>query len=170
MKESLILVDQFGRRTGVAERQECHRGAGLRHRAFVTFLQSRQGELLLQKRAANKLGGSRWDVSATSHVRADEDYASAIKRCLRFELGVEADLSPRYQLAYVYQDKIGQHAENEYCSLFLLDFDGPIEANRLEMDETRWISPVKLRTWFEKAPDQFTSWFSQAFSRMNFRH
>ena len=166
MQESLILVDQFGRRIGVANRDACHRGEGVRHRAFVTFVISAKGEFLVQKRAANKLGGDRWDVSATSHVRANETYGAAIARCLSHELGITQAVQQRYQLAYVYQNQLGGYAENEHCSLFLVDYDGPVEANAAEIDEIRWLPLVELRQWFEADESLFTHWFAEAFRRM----
>jgi isopentenyl-diphosphate delta-isomerase len=169
MQESLILVDQFGHRTGVADRDVCHQGMGIRHRAFVIFLLRDDGKLLVQKRARSKLGGDCWDVSATSHVRLNETYDAAINRCLNHELGITASTRPRYQLAYNYRQKIGMHAEYEYCSLFLVYFNGQVNENTEEMEEVRWVSCEGLRSWFESDAQQFTPWFAEAFRRMTCR-
>lgn len=165
MQQSLILVDQTGRRTGVAEREVCHQGNGIRHRAFVTFLIAGDGKYLVQKRTGSKLGGDRWDVSATSHVLADETYGAAITRCLKHELGITAPVSPQYQLAYIYQHQLGSHAENEHCSLFLINYDGPVQGNADEMDEIRWLTFDDLSAWFAQDEKQFTHWFAEAFRR-----
>lgn len=170
MQEYLILVDQFGRRTGVAKRAMCHQGVGMRHRAFVTFLCANDGKFLVQKRIASKLGGDRWDVSATSHVRADESYSAAINRCLRHELGIIDPVRPRYQLAYLYQNQLGSHAENEYCSLFLVNYDGSINPNSDEMEAVQWLTVDELKEWFDRDEGQFTQWFSEAFRRMIIQH
>lgn len=166
MQESLILVDQFGRRTGVADRDVCHQGTGIRHRAFVIFLLRDDGKLLVQKRARSKLGGDCWDVSATSHVRINETYGAAINRCLNHELGITASVRPRYQLAYNYRQRIGRCAEYEYCSLFLIHYDGQVNVNAEEVDEVRWVAVEELRNWFEREQQQFTPWFTEAFRRM----
>ena len=166
MKESLVLVDEFGHRLGLADRSLCHQGQGIRHRAFVVFLFADDGMLLLQKRTAAKLGGDRWDVSATSHVRGDESYFMAIKRCLRHELGIRESVSPQYLLAYTYQEQMGGWAENEHCSVFTIDYQGPIQENLHEVDEIRWMTPDSLGHWFERDVSQFTQWFSEAFRRM----
>lgn len=167
MQESLILVDQTGRRTGVAERGVCHQGEGVRHRAFVTFLCTSDGKFLVQKRASCKLGGDRWDVSATSHVWANETYGAAINRCLKHELGITAVVRPQYRLAYIYQHQLGDCAENEHCSLFLINYDGPVQGNADEMDEIRWLTFADLKAWFEQDEKQFTHWFAEAFCRMS---
>jgi isopentenyl-diphosphate delta-isomerase type 1 len=166
MQEPLILVDQFGYRTGVADRSICHQGMGLRHRAFVIFLLTADGKFLVQKRTGSKLGGGCWDVSATSHVRINETYGAAINRCLDHELGITASVRPRYQLAYNYRQQIGSHAEYEHCSLFLINYDGQIRENAGEMDEVRWLTFEDLKNWFEMDPQQFTPWFAEAFRRM----
>lgn len=167
MQELLILVDQFGRRTGVAGRDVCHQGKGIRHRAFVTFLFTSDGKFLVQRRAASKLGGNRWDVSATSHVWANESYGAAITRCLKHELGITVPVSPQYQLAYIYQNQLGDCAENEHCSLFLINYDASVQGNADEIDEIRWLTFADLKTWFEQDEKQFTHWFAEAFRRMS---
>jgi len=166
MQEPLILVDQYGRRTGVEDRGICHQGVGLRHRAFVIFLYTDGGKFLVQNRAGSKLGGDSWDVSATSHVLINETYGAAIKRCLNHELGITAPVRPRYQLAYNYQQQIGCHAEYEHCSLFLIYYDGQVKENASEMDEIRWVTFEELSSWFEMDEQQFTPWFAEAFRRM----
>jgi len=167
MQESLILVDQVGRRTGVAGRAICHQGKGIRHRAFVTFIINSEGRFLIQKRAACKLGGDRWDVSATSHVWANETYGAAINRCLKHELGITTPVRPQYRLSYIYQHQLGGCAENEHCSLFLIDYDGQVQESAEEMDETRWLTFADLKAWFKRDERQFTQWFAEAFRRMS---
>jgi len=166
MPESLILVDRFGRRTGVANRDECHRGEGMRHRAFVIFIFTGDGRVLVQKRVRRKLGGGRWDVSATSHVCANESYDAAISRCIHHELGITAVVRPVYRLAYIYHQQLGDSAEYEHCSLFLMNYDGVVNVNASEADEIRWVEYTELKRWFEQDENRFTSWFAQAFYRM----
>ena len=167
MQEKLILVDQFGRRTGVAQRAVCHQGKGLRHRAFVVFLLAADGRYLIQRRAGAKLGGDRWDVSATSHVWLGETYAAAIKRCLSHELGITSPLSPEYRLAFCYQQQLGDRAENEHCSLFFVYYDGAVTTNSLEVDEVCWVGFDELTRWFEADESRFTPWFGHAFKRIS---
>lgn len=167
MLEPLVLVDELGHRVGVADRGVCHQGDGIRHRAFVVFLVTRDGSLLVQKRTNSKLGGDLWDVSATSHVRADESYYAAIERCLLHELGIAEPVNPRYLLAYTYQARLGHGAENEHCSLFVINHEGPLKGNPEELDELRWLEISELKEWFERDSNRFTAWFAEAFSRLN---
>jgi isopentenyl-diphosphate delta-isomerase len=166
MQNSLILVDQFGRRTGVAARSVCHQGKGVRHRAFVIFITTGDGRILVQKRAGSKLGGDCWDVSATSHVWSNESYAVAINRCLFHELGITDAVKSEYRLAYSYHQQLGDSAEYEHCSLFVINYDGKVSINAREVEEVRWVSYAELKNWFEQDASLFTHWFEQAFRRM----
>ncbi len=165
MLESLILVDDFGHRSGTAERVDCHIGQGMRHRAFVTFLSDSNGSLLIQKRQTHKLGGGRWDVSATSHVRSNETFAAAIRRCLAHELGITQAISSAYLLSYTYIEHLGSHAENEFCSLFRISYYGEIIANPDELIEHRWVPVAQLTEWYRSDSKLFTQWFGEAFER-----
>ena len=120
---------------------------------------------MVQNRHADKLGGDRWDVSATSHVRSNENFASAIRRCLAHELGIIRSFNPSYLLSYTYQEKLGTSTENEYCSLFVIPYDGEIVPNRNELVEYRWVSLTQLTNWYRADSNQFTRWFGEAFER-----
>jgi isopentenyl-diphosphate delta-isomerase len=167
MMEWLVLVDELGHRVGVADRRVCHQGHGIRHRAFVVFLFTRDGSLLVQKRTGSKLGGGRWDVSATSHVRVGESYNAAIGRCLRHELGITDSVRPQYLLAYTYQAQLGHSAENEHCSVFVINYNKSVKGNPQELDDLRWVKISELQKWFERDSNLFTAWFAEAFRRLN---
>ncbi|NNJ94668.1 MAG: hypothetical protein HKP57_07980 [Halobacteria archaeon] len=65
-----------------------------------------------------------------------------------------------------YLQQIGSQAENEHCSLFLINYDGLVKANPREMDEVRWLTFEDLSNWFEMEQQQCTPWFAEAFRRM----
>ena len=52
--ELLILVDTDDQQTGILSKVECHDDDGILHRAFSVFLFNDRGELLLQRRSADK--------------------------------------------------------------------------------------------------------------------
>ena len=161
-EEELILVDEFDTEIGTASRRECHAGEGLRHRAFVVFLFDDDGKLLLQHRSGRKLGGGRWDVSATSHVRKGETYESAIARCLRSELGLSKHESLRRILSYVYTERLGGVAENEFCVLFTASLEGSVEANPDEIDQIRFATIPKIVEEISRDPARHTKWLREA--------
>lgn len=154
--ETLILVDDNDNELGYASREECHTGRGKRHRAFVIFLFNDKKELLVQFRAARKLGGSRWDVSCTSHVWKGETYDTAAERCMKVELGINAPV--KKILSYIYEELYKDHAENEYCSLLIGRYNGPIYPNRQEMDKIEWVRPRDLENSIRSKPEESTKW------------
>jgi isopentenyl-diphosphate delta-isomerase len=164
--ETLILVDERGEQIGTASREECHSGGGMRHRAFVVFLFNRRGEVLIQRRSQRKLGGGRWDVSATSHVREGESYQQAIERCLRHELAIERPPHTDRVLSYTYVERFDGYAENEHCALFVGRYDGEIQPNRMEIDGVRWVALRDLERKMESPGESgLTRWFREAMRR-----
>lgn len=59
LEERCILVDELDKPIGEATKRDCHtvnsKGQVLLHRAFSVFLFNSTGDLLLQKRSANKV-------------------------------------------------------------------------------------------------------------------
>ena len=162
----MILVDDHDTEVGTASREECHQGDGLRHRAFVLLIENGRGEVLLQRRCQSKLGGGRWDVSATSHVRKGENYETAIGRCAAHELGIGQPIVWQRVLSYVYTERLGDRSENEFCSLFTGRYDGSLRPNYAELDELRWVRLADLADEICADPLRYTSWLKEAMTRL----
>mgnify|MGYP003348202075 CR=1 FL=1 len=56
--DMLILVDSEDRDLGFLSKEECHRGAGVLHRAFSVFLVNPHGEVLLQQRSGREVSSN----------------------------------------------------------------------------------------------------------------
>ena len=162
----MILVDDDDNEVGTASREECHRGTGLLHRAFVLLIENGRDEVLVQWRCHNKLGGGRWDVSAASHVRKGESYETAIVRCAAHELGIGRPVAWRRVLSYVYTERLGSCSEKEFCSLFAGRYDGSLRPNYAELDELRWVRLADLADQICAEPVRYTSWLTQAVTRL----
>ena len=156
--EMLVLVDENDNEVGTDTRENCHRGAGKRHRAYTVFL-FHDGRLLLQRRSPKKLlwpGG--WDVSFTSHVYPGETYAGAAARKGVQELG--ARFPPLRDVhSFVYFAPQGANAENEFCRLLVGDFDGKVAPNPEEISEVRWARIGDVAADLERNPGAYTPWF-----------
>ena len=161
MEETLILVDDNDNPIGTASREECHKGKGKRHRAFVVFLFDSKGRILLQFRNKNKLGGNRWDITATSHVRKGETYDSAAERCMKHEIGISAPLKKIG--AFVYTESYGDYSENEYCVVLIGKFSGKVTPNKEEIDEIKYTALGELKKDVEKKPNFYTKWLRGSF-------
>jgi len=160
--EVLVLVDEKDNEIGTDTRENCHLGNGRRHRAYVVFL-FRGKELLLQQRSGKKvLWPGAWDVSFTSHVHPGETYEEALRRKGMQELGARfAPLRDVY--SFVYFAPQGKYAENEFCRLFVGDFDGAVRPNPDEIMAVRWTTVSELGSDLRANPDSYTPWLKLAF-------
>lgn len=110
--EMLEVYDAEGNPTGVAKtRAEIHRD-GDWHLAVFCWIVTRDGRVLLQKRAAAKdVWPGRWDASAAGHVRFGEGLAGALRE-IEEELGVtppavgELDYLGRFSVASMHANGI----------------------------------------------------------------
>lgn len=159
--EDLILVDENDNEIGFRSKAECHNGRGLLHRAFSLFLFDDRGELLLQRRSANKrLWPGYWSNSICSHPRRHESLEVATRRRLNDELNIAAELEPVYH--FCYQADFGEAgSENELCHVYLGRLSGDLRPNDHEIDHVRFIAVNDLDKEFANAPHEFTPWFKQ---------
>jgi 8-oxo-dGTP pyrophosphatase MutT (NUDIX family) len=77
--EPVAVFDATGRPTGALPRDDAKR-SGLALGAVNLLLVNARGELLLQRRPADKENGGRWDKSVGGHVDAGEDFDTAALR------------------------------------------------------------------------------------------
>ena len=99
-REELILVDDQDREIGFQSKADCHDRDGLLHRAFSLFVFNREGEVLLQRRAANKrLWPLYWSNSCCSHPRRGEEMEEAVHRRLYQELRIRSELEFSVQVS-----------------------------------------------------------------------
>lgn len=158
--ETLILVDDNDNQIGTASREECHKGKGRRHRAFSVFLFDGKGRMLLQFRKSSKLGGSRWDSAAISHVRMGETYESAAERSMKHEIGISTPVKKIG--AFTYTEPYDGYSENEYCAVLVGKYDGEVEPNKDEIDEIRYATLEEIKQELAVKPETYTKWFKES--------
>jgi 8-oxo-dGTP pyrophosphatase MutT (NUDIX family) len=95
--EAVAVFDAAGRATGALPREEAKR-SGLALGAVNLLLVNARGELLLQRRPADKENGGRWDKSVGGHVDAGEGFDEAAVREAGEELFSDG-ASPRVRMA-----------------------------------------------------------------------
>jgi isopentenyl-diphosphate Delta-isomerase len=168
--EHLILVDAADREVGSLDKVRCHAGRGVRHRAFSLLIFNRQGELLLQQRAAAKrLWPRYWSNSCCSHPRRSESMQAATRRRLQEELGLSCPLRFLFKFEYQAQfDAAG--AEHELCSVFIGRSDGPVRIDPDEVLAWRWIAPEALEAELAAGSGRFTPWFRLEWQRICGEH
>jgi isopentenyl-diphosphate delta-isomerase len=157
--EELILVDADDRAIGFQTKADCHDRDGLLHRAFSLFVFNDRGEVLLQRRAANKrLWPLYWSNSCCSHPRRGEEMEQAVHRRLYQELRIRSELSYLYKFQYAasYEDA---GSERELCWVYIGTTSDPVRANATEIAEWRYVSPDQLNLELQQSPGRFTPWF-----------
>jgi len=164
--ESLILVDDEDREIGFHPKAECHAGQGLLHRAFSVFLFNADGDLLLQKRSAQKpLWPLYWSNSCCSHPRESESVEEAGRRRIHEELHLECDVQFLYK--FKYQASFGElGSEHELCHVFAGYTTCDVIAHPDEIAEWRYVSPDALTREIAADGDRFTPWLKMEWQRI----
>ena len=165
--ESLILVDDEDRQTGILSKAACHNGNGILHRAFSVFLFDDEGRLLLQKRAGGKrLWPGYWSNTCCSHPRDGESLRIAVSRRLEDEL--HTTTNPVFVYKFIYQANFGDvGAEHELCHVFVGRLMREPVANDTEIAELRYVTAEELDSELTSTPSDFTPWFKMEWQRLN---
>ena len=158
MEEQVVLISENDEVLGLMEKMQAHEN-GILHRAFSVFLFNDKGELLLQKRAAEKYHSpNQWTNAVCSHPRIDETYLEGAKRRLKEELGIEAELTEKFH--FIYKADVGGNLwEHERDHVFTGNYDGEFTLNKDEVSEIRYISMEDLDQEMKEYPENFTEWF-----------
>ena len=158
MEEKVVLVTENDEVLGLMEKQQAHIN-GLLHRAFSVFLFNSKGEMLLQKRAAEKYHSpNQWTNACCSHPRANETYKEAAKRRLKEELGIDTEILEKFY--FIYKADVGGNLwEHELDHVFVGNYEGDFQLNSEEVAEVRYISMENLDQEMKQNPEHFTEWF-----------
>ncbi len=158
MEEQVVLISENDEVLGLMEKMQAHEN-GILHRAFSVFLFNDKGELLLQKRAAEKYHSpNQWTNAVCSHPRIGETYLEAANRRLKEELGIETEL--REKFFFIYKADVGNQLwEHELDHVFTGNYNGNFQLNKEEVSEIRYISMSDLDRELAQNPENFTEWF-----------
>ncbi|MFN0060619.1 MAG: isopentenyl-diphosphate Delta-isomerase [Planctomycetota bacterium] len=167
----LILVNSLDRAIGYLDKERCHDGAGVLHRAFSVFLFDAEGRLLLQQRsAAKRLWPGYWSNSCCSHPRRGERIAAAARRRVREELGVRVS-ALRFEFKFAYHARFQDAgSERELCHVLLGALE-PREITRLapdpnEIAAAKWLAPREVNALMASKRARVTPWFRMEWQRL----
>ena len=160
VEEFVILVDENDKEIGTEEKVKCHLPQGKLHRAFTALLFDKDGNLVLTKRAKEKmLWPGDWDGTFASHPRKSETYVSSGERRMPEELGIEGKLEylNKFEYHVNYKD-VG--SENEICGTLVGTIEKSTELKEIpgEIDEIKWISPTQLMTDLISNAQKYCPW------------
>lgn len=145
MEEKIDVLNELGEFTGkVATRDECHK-KGLWHRTVYAFIIDKKGNVLLQKRSANKkMWPNMWDVTVGGHVDSNEFGRQALIREVKEELGIDIkDDEIKYLIGSTSISKKENIIDKHYNECYLITKEIDIEKIDLQNEE---VSEVKYFT------------------------
>jgi isopentenyl-diphosphate delta-isomerase type 1 len=135
---------------GQAPRSEVH-ACGLLHRAASIFVFNSRGQLLLQKRSADKDEYPLcYTASASGHLSAGEDYDECAPRELEEELGFSAPLERLQKFP------AGPETANEHTVLYRTTFDELPNFDRGEIESVAFVDIEEIAARLATSPEQFT--------------
>ncbi len=168
IEDSVILVDVNDLEIGTMEKLEAHQ-KGFLHRAFSIFIFNSKGEMLLQKRAAEKYHtGNLWSNSCCSHPLPGENFEICLDRKLMQEMGIGCSLEPAFTFTYK-ADLDNGLTEYELDHIYTGIYNGVPSPNPLEVSDWRFVSMKALTKELDDSPEQFTPWFRLLFEPLT-RH
>lgn len=154
--ELLDIVNNEDIVIGQAMRSLVHQ-QGLQHRGVHVFLFNEQGEMLIQKRSADRANSpSLLDCSVSEHVKAGENYLDAVVRGLREEMGVEGielSLHGKIQMEYGPND-------NEISEIYLGKLGNKeVRFDPEEIAEIKFMSLDEIQAGITNKKETYCGWF-----------
>lgn len=157
-KEYLDVIDENDIVIGKETRKKVHE-VGLWHRGVHVFLFNDAGEMLIQKRSADRSSNpSKLDCTVSEHVQAGESYQQAARRGLREEMGlenIEITKIVKFKMIYgindneiseIYEGKLGENSAN---------FD------EVEIESIHFMSLDEIKEKIQVESEIFCYWFIQ---------
>ena len=161
-EEYFDVVNERDEPVGRAARREVH-ARGLWHRAVYVLVFNRAGQVFIQKRSMRKdMSPGLWDASCSGHVDAGEDYAAAVERELREELGLHVAQPPERILRVGACELTGW----EFVWVHRLDADGPFTLHPEEIDGGEWLEPAELTRRMAAQPEEFCAPFRMIWAKV----
>jgi isopentenyl-diphosphate delta-isomerase len=153
-----VTVDETGKVTGVAGREEVHLAPGRLHLAVSVQLVDERERWIVQRRASSKLVfPSRWANSCCTHPKPEESLPAAATRRVSEELGVVVRrLEHRGTFVYRAYDPASGLVEHELDHVYLGRIAGAPNPSAAEVDEIAYLSLQDATGLF--ATDEAAPW------------
>lgn len=161
----VILVDENDTPTGAMEKIEVHRKA-LLHRAFSVFIFNNRGEMLLQKRAANKYHSpALWTNACCSHPAPGQDTLEAATKRLHEEMGFTTSLEKVFDFIYKAPFDNGL-TEHEFDHVFTGTYNEAVVPDKEEVSDYCYQTTELIKNSLQSHPEKYTEWFKIAFPKL----
>ena len=164
VEEKVILVNENDEQIGLMPKLEAHKKAVL-HRAFSVFILNRNGELMLQQRAAHKYHSPLlWTNTCCSHQRDGETNLEAGKRRLYEEMGFDCELKEIFSFIYKAPFDNGL-TEHELDHVMIGAYEKDPKINKEEVNSFKWMTLDAVKSDMELQPEIYTEWFKIIFEK-----
>jgi len=162
-EERVVLVDTAGQPIGHVLKRDIHGTQTPLHLAFSVHIFDDLGRVLLTRRGLSKrTWPGVWTNTCCGHPAPGEPVTDAVRRRLRFELGLEVDdlkcVLPDF--AYSATDSSGI-VENEICPVFEAQLPHPephLNVNPEEVMDWKWVQWDDLARAVRLTPFAFSPW------------
>ena len=143
--EYLDVVDENNQLTGKTEERNIIHEKGIWHREVAVWIMNEKGEILLQKRAANKRQEpNKWAICA-GHVEAGESVEDSMIREMEEELGIKVNMNQlEFLKIYKKQNDIPNDNIKNYNFqyMYFLKTNWNIEDYKIQLEELSEIKYV----------------------------
>ena len=160
-EELIVLVDELGRPRGTAEKWSSHHADTPLHLAFSCYVFDASGSFLMTRRAlTKKVWPGVWSNTACGHPAPEERFEDAIRRRLRYELGmtvrdIDVVLPDHLYRAPPFEGIV----EYEFCPVFVAREAGAPRPNPIEVEACAWIDWDEFaRRALEDTRDAYSWW------------
>ena len=158
MKEMCLVVDKNDKVIDSASKIDCHRGKGIRHRAFSVLIFDSENRLLMQQRAIEKITfPGIWANSCCSHpLDIENENGDAIKgvihaskRKMFQELGIPEEVSSNWEFNHIGRFEYScrwddEWIEHEIDHVIIVRATPELSINENEIKETKWLNHQEI--------------------------
>ena len=158
MKEMCMAVDENDRVIDSVSKIDCHRGRGIRHRAFSVLIFDSEDRLLMQQRSSEKITfPGIWANSCCSHPLDIENengdpvegVIHASKRKMLQELGIPLEVSSNWEFNHIGRFEYScrwddDWIEHEIDHVLIVRASPSLSINRNEIKDTKWLNHQEI--------------------------
>ena len=163
MKEMCLVVDENDKVIDSVSKIDCHRGKGIRHRAFSVLIFDSEDRLLMQQRSIEKITfPGIWANSCCSHPLDIENengdeiegVIHASKRKMFQELGIPEKVSSSWDYNHIGRFEYScrwddEWIEHEIDHVLIVRARPELSINENEIMDTRWLTHEEINQMLE---------------------
>ena len=183
MKEMCLVVDENDKAIDSVSKIDCHRGKGIRHRAFSVLIFDSEDRLLMQQRSIEKITfPGIWANSCCSHPLDIENengdeiegVIHASKRKMFQELGIPEEVSSSWNYNHIGRFEYScrwddEWIEHEIDHVLIVRASPELSINENEIMDTRWLTHEEINQMLE-GEDEWKNSIIAPWFRMIWKH